>query len=130
MKKPFSIEELVARIENQIAIHRGNKKLATGIDIIKIGKYNYHPSLYELKSDEETIKLSHRESQVLSILCAHKNHVTDRKNLLMSVWGDDSFFNSRNLDVYIRKLSQYFKDEPGVTIETLKGKGYLFLIDE
>ena len=46
----------------------------------------------------------------------------------MSVWGDDSFFNSRNLDVYIRKLREYFKHDPNIRIQTLKGKGYLFLV--
>lgn len=130
LRKPFSIEELIARIENQLNIHSSNKKKTPVADILRIGRYSYYPSLFELRTENNTIKLSNRESQVLSILCANINHITDRKNLLLSVWGDDSFFNSRNLDVYIRKLRQYFKDEPGVTIETLKGKGYLFLVPE
>ena len=129
VKKPFSIEELIARIENQLAIHNGRKQESTESDVILIGSYRYYPSLYELRKGEEAIKLSNRESQVLSMLCANRNHVTDRRNLLLSVWGDDSFFNSRNLDVYIRKLRQHFKDDPRVSIETLKGKGYLFIID-
>lgn len=130
MKKPFSIEELEARIENQLAIHRG--KLATSVDSgeFSIGSYRYNPSLYELKSPQSTVKLSHRDAQVLNILCANRNHVTDRKNLLMSVWGDDSFFNSRTLDVYIRKIRQYLKDDPRIRLQTLKGKGYLFLVPE
>jgi len=58
------------------------------------------------------------------------NRVIERKQLLMSVWGDDSFFNSRNLDVYVRKIREYFKHDPNIHIQTLKGKGYLFLIRE
>jgi DNA-binding winged helix-turn-helix (wHTH) protein len=58
------------------------------------------------------------------------NMVIDRQKLLLSVWGDDSFFNSRNLDVYIRKLRQYFREDNSILIQTLKGKGYLFLVPE
>jgi DNA-binding winged helix-turn-helix (wHTH) protein len=66
--------------------------------------------------------------EVLGLLVSHMNRVIDRKTLLMSVWGDDSFFNSRNLDVYIRKLRQYFSEDESILIQTLKGKGYLFLV--
>lgn len=128
MKKPFSIDELTARIENQITIHTGR---ATEPDIhekICLGKYEYYPALLELRGQGSISKLSHRDSQVLNILCANRNHVTDRKNLLISVWGDDSFFNSRTLDVYIRKLRQYLKDDPSISLQTLKGKGYLFIV--
>jgi DNA-binding response OmpR family regulator len=58
------------------------------------------------------------------------NRIVDRKNLLMTIWGDDSFFNSRNLDVYIRKLRQYFREDESILIQTLKGKGYLFLVPQ
>ncbi len=127
MKKPFSIEELVARIDNQVSIYNGLKTEPNINEKHILGKYEYYPALFELVGPGGTIKLSHRDSQVLNILCANRNHITDRKNLLLSVWGDDSFFNSRNLDVYIRKLRQYLKDDPSITIQTLKGKGYLFL---
>jgi len=128
MRKPFSIEELIARIENQLALHNEKQHVPEIAGKISLGKFDYVPYLYELKGPSGIIKLSHRDGQVLNILCANRNHVTDRKNLLLSVWGDDSFFNSRNLDVYIRKLRQYFKDDPSVQIKTLKGRGYLFII--
>jgi DNA-binding response OmpR family regulator len=73
------------------------------------------------------IKLSERDRQILSMLCSNRNRVTDRKELLLSVWGDDSFFNSRNLDVYIRKIRTYLADDPMLEIQTIKGKGYLFI---
>ena len=128
MKKPFSIEELIARIENQLAIHNGRFTEPDVHEKVQIGIYEYYPALFELRGPEETVKLSHRDTQILNILCANRNHITDRKNLLMSVWGDDSFFNSRTLDVYIRKIRQYLKDDPSVCLQTLKGKGYLFLV--
>jgi DNA-binding response OmpR family regulator len=68
--------------------------------------------------------------QVLKLLYAGRNSVIPRKELLLSVWGDDSYFNSRNLDVYIRKLRNYFSEDPSIKILTLKGNGYLFLIPE
>ncbi|MCD4769614.1 MAG: response regulator transcription factor [Bacteroidales bacterium] len=128
IRKPFSIEELVARIENQISIYNGTRQVKDVPEKITLGMFDYYPALYELKGLDGIIKLSHRAGQVLNILCANRNHVTDRRNLLLSVWGDDSFFNSRNLDVYIRKLRQYFKSEPGIIIQTLRGKGYLFIV--
>ncbi|MCD4770244.1 MAG: response regulator transcription factor [Bacteroidales bacterium] len=128
IRKPFSMEELIARIENQIYIHNGTGQIQDVPEKIALGMFDYYPARYELKGLDGTIKLSHRDSQVLNILCANRNHVTDRKNLLLSVWGDDSFFNSRTLDVYIRKLRQYFKSDPEIIIQTLKGKGYLFIV--
>lgn len=130
IKKPFSIEELIARIENQLAIYSGRTTEPDIMDKIILGKYEYCPALFELIGPAGTIKLSHRDTQILNILCANRNHITDRKNLLLSVWGDDSFFNSRTLDVYIRKIRQHLKDDEAISLQTLKGKGYLFLVPE
>jgi DNA-binding response OmpR family regulator len=129
IRKPFSLEELTVRINNQLRIKQGNQlKLPKKQEEIKVGKYHFFPQRYELHSPCSLIKLSQREMQVLSQLVSNMNRVTDRKALLLTVWGDDSFFNSRNLDVYIRKLRQYFKEDELISIQTLKGKGYLFLV--
>ncbi len=95
---------------------------------IKLGAYVFKPSMYVLESPSGKINLSQRELEIIQILVANINQVSDRKDILMTVWGDDSFFNSRNLDVYIRKLRGYFNEDPKVQIQTLKGKGYLFLV--
>lgn len=131
IRKPFSIEEVIVRIENQLALAK-NKGPQTGPprEEIQLGKYTYRPSRYELLTPEGTLQLSQRESEILTQLAASVNRVIDRKQLLMGVWGDDSFFNSRNLDVYIRKIREHFKLDPNIRIQTLKGKGYLFLINE
>jgi len=125
IKKPFSLEELLARIENQLQIVNGKKDKKTGNAKINLGIYAFYPRKYELHYKSRTIKLSNRDTEILSILAANKNSVVDRKEMLMSVWGDDSFFNSRNLDVYVRKLRKYLADDPSVQIKTLKGRGYL-----
>ncbi len=130
MRKPFSIEELIVRIKNQLHLHNENSTIQKiQNEEIILGKYRFIPKRYELHSPSALIKLSQRDMQVLSIFASAKNQIIDRKELLLSVWGDDSFFNSRNLDVYIRKLRNYFKEDPNIQIQTLKGKGYLFLVD-
>ena len=129
IRKPFSIEEVIARIENQLAIGKGRAPNSGAQNHeIRLGKYTYHRLRYELVSPEGSLQLSQRESEILSLLASSVNRVIDRKQILMSVWGDDSFFNSRNLDVYVRKLREYFRHDPNIRIQTLKGKGYLFLV--
>jgi len=125
VRKPFSMEELIARIENQLRI-AGRSAAHEGDEAIKLGRYTFYPLRYELVSADTAVKLSHRECQVLSVLCRHKNQSLERKYLLQAVWGDDSFFNSRNLDVYIRKLRDYLGGDPDLEIITLKGIGYFF----
>ncbi len=128
IKKPFTIEELIARIENQLKLVKGNNNNGQVPDWINIGSSLLDTAGYELKAPSATISLSNREMQILMILYANRNRITARKDLLMAVWGDDSYFNSRNLDVYIKKLRNYFVSDSAVRIITLKATGYLFLI--
>jgi len=129
MRKPFSIEELTVRIKNQLELASGMRTPSIPkSEEIKIGKYTFKPGSYELHSPSRVISLSQRDMEIMQMLVARLNHISDRREILMSVWGDDSFFNSRNLDVYIRKIRGYFSEDPGIQIQTLKGKGYLFLV--
>ena len=129
MRKPFSIEELIVRIHNQFQLAEGKISGINGhTEEISLGRYIFFPHRCELHSPSLTIKLSLRDMQVLSMLASHTNRVVDRKTMLISIWGDDSFFNSRTLDVYIRKIRNYFSEDPGIEIVTMKGKGYLFLV--
>lgn len=128
IRKPFSIEELIARIENQINLRKGKITSGNISENLTIGKYILETSRYELRSPGGCTKLSNRDMQLLRMLYANRNSVIARKDLLLSIWGDDSYFNSRNLDVYIRKLRNYFSGDASVQIITLKGSGYLFLV--
>lgn len=125
LRKPFSMEELIVRINNLLQLTQKNSKTKK---IEVFGKYEFDPSKYELKIDQQTRKISHREAMLLQTLIENKNTVVNRKDILLKVWGDDSFFNSRNLDVYITKLRDYLKDDPSVKIITLKGIGYHFSV--
>ena len=129
LKKPFSMEELIVRIENQLKImNRDATSIQALPEEVLLKNYKFYPGKFELHSPAGIIKLSNRESQILGMLCIHANNTVDRRELLQMVWGDDSFFNSRNLDVYIRKLRGYFADAQGIEIVTLKGKGYHFVV--
>lgn len=126
IRKPFSMEELIVRISNLMTLTKQSQQPVS--EIISLGNYLFNQSRYELKHGEQLRKLSHREASLLKLLCEHRNATISRKDILMKIWGDDSFFNSRNLDVYITKLREYLKDDPGIRIITIKGIGYHFSI--
>ena len=127
IRKPFSMEELIVRIHNQLRLRINSiPAQPAAAQHLSLGAYTFSPDRLELKFGQETIKLSYRETQVLSMLAENLNQQTDRKALLLTVWGDDSFFNSRTLDVYIRKLRTYLQQDSRIEIITLKGKGYVF----
>jgi DNA-binding response OmpR family regulator len=128
IKKPFSIEELIIRIENQLKLVKTRMDNQTETDLLMIGSFRFDTLRYELQSPSGNIKLSNRDMQLLKMLYANRNRITVRKDLLMTIWGDDSYFNSRNLDVYIRKLRHTFSTDKSIEIITLKGNGYLFIV--
>jgi DNA-binding response OmpR family regulator len=129
MRKPFSIEELVLRIKNQLMLLKGEiRKNQEVVKDRKLGKYTFYPDRYELQSPSRCIKLSQREHEVLKVITRNINQTIERKEILKAVWGDDSYFNSRTLDVYVRKLREYLSEDPDIEVVTLKCKGYIFLV--
>lgn len=126
IRKPFSMEELIVRIQNVLRNKtEGPKKITT--DSVSIGKYNFHLNRQLLCNGKEERKLSYRESELLKVLYENRDKIIDRKDILMLLWGNDNFFNSRNLDVYITKLRSFLKDDPSLEIITIKGIGYRFV---
>ncbi len=125
MRKPFSIEELIVRVQYLLQIKNQSPILQ---EEEPIGPYLFQPNKQLLLRGSFVQKLSFRETELLKILLIHKNEIVQRKDVLLHIWGNDSFFNSRNLDVYIAKLRSYLKEEPGINILTIKGVGYRFIV--
>jgi DNA-binding response OmpR family regulator len=126
IRKPFSMEELIARIQNVLrGNNEGSKKITA--DAVQIGRYNFQLNRQVLSGAGEDRKLSFREAELLKLLYENRDKIIDRKDILTLLWGNDSFFNSRNLDVYITKLRSYLKEDSSLEIITIKGVGYRFV---
>ena len=126
IRKPFSMEELIARINNAMR-HRTSAPAKVNGEKVKLGNYDFNINRQLLCLRDEERKLSYREAELLRLLYEHRDRIIDRKEILNLLWGNDSFFNSRNLDVYITKLRSYLKDDPNLEIITIKGIGYRFV---
>jgi len=126
IRKPFSMEELIVRIQNLLRL-RTEQPQKMNEDSVNIGKYRFQLNRQVLNDGNEDRKLSYRESELLKLLYQNRDKIIDRKEILNLLWGNDSFFNSRNLDVYITKLRSYLKSDPSLEIITIKGIGYRFV---
>ncbi len=127
IRKPFSMEELIVRIENALRVKKEVLIPESG-DSISMGKYQFHLNKQVLTNGSTERKLSYREAELVKYLYRHKNDVIDRRDSLNHIWGNDSFFNSRNLDVYITKIRGYLKEDSSLEIITIKGVGYRFVV--
>ena len=123
IRKPFSMEELIVRIENLLQL----KIAGTDTSELRIGSYRFETNRQVLTCKDAEYKLSHRETELLLALYHNKDKIINRREILNLLWGNDNFFNSRNLDVYITKLRGYLKADPSVEILTIKGVGYRFI---
>ena len=125
LKKPFSVEELVVRIRVLLSDNRLLQKPKVKKDeSFSIGNILFNPNKNTIQQGIESWQLSSRESDILKLLCQQEQDVLSRKSLLKTVWGDDSFFNARSLDVYITKLRKRLEADPNVQIINIRGIGY------
>jgi len=124
VKKPFSVEELIARVDAVLRRSGANPDIEDEQSIFQIGDLSFDSDFQILKTLKEEIKLTDKESGILAELCRNQDQITDRSTLLIKVWGDDSFFNSRSLDVYITKLRKYLKNDMNIELVTVRGKGF------
>ncbi len=129
LKKPFSMEELIVRM-NALLNRAPRRRAAPPKTPFAIGNYTFNNALQELSIDNQTIKLSFRESALLQMLIENKNQVLDRKVALDYLWGEDSFFNARSMDVFITKLRKYLKQDGAIEIVNVRGVGYKLMVDE
>ena len=126
LKKPFSMEELIVRIH--ALLHR-KAPIATNKET-EVGHYLFHPQKQTLlhKPTETEEHLTHREAMLLQALLNQVNELTDRQQILKSLWGSDDFFNARSMDVFITKLRKKLSKDPSIQIINVRGYGYKLVI--
>ncbi len=122
--KPFDSEVLLMKIK---AILKRNTGLRSSPDReeFSIGKYTFNTVLRTITFEQQEQKLSPKESELLRMLCTYMNKVLPREEALISIWGEESYFTTRSMDVFMSKLRKYLKDDPTVEITTVHGSGYI-----
>ncbi|NOR73707.1 MAG: response regulator [Draconibacterium sp.] len=127
MTKPFSMEELILRIE---AILRRTSKdnQSSNQQIFTLGRFTFDTLKQILSEGDNAVKLTTKESDLLKLLCQNQNKVLERNYALKSIWIDDNYFNARSMDVYITKLRKHLKAEESVEIINVHGKGYKLIV--
>lgn len=126
LTKPFSMEELLARIS--AIIRRSAKDTAKVNSDLFIGSIKYEPEFRLLHLKKEVKKLTTKENQLLKLLVQNKNEILDRHATLRAIWGDDNYFNGRSMDVYIAKLRKALKEDASIEIMNIHGKGFKLIV--
>jgi len=125
--KPFSMEELLLRIKAILRRTKGEDKKPEQT-VFELGNFTFDYKNQVLKLDKEEQHLTSKENALLKMLSLHANQLTDRSQALLAIWGDDSYFNSRSMDVYIAKLRKYLKKDERVKILNEHGKGFKLIL--
>ena len=127
MTKPFSMEELIFRIEAILRRTKGGGRKSK-LTEFEIGNYRFDSNKQVLSHDGKKQKLTTKESELLKLLCSNANNVLERNFALKTIWFDDNYFNARSMDVYITKLRKYLKEDPSLEILNIHGKGYKLIV--
>ena len=126
--KPFSMEELVMRIEAILRRVKGKKTREN--TIYHIGRFTFDTQKQLLSIGDKQTKLTTKENELLALLCAHANEILQRDYALKTIWIDDNYFNARSMDVYITKLRKHLKDDDQIEIINIHGRGYKLITPE
>ena len=130
MTKPFSMEELLVRIN---AILRRTSSLPQdGEEVVafNIGVFNFDYNKQHLSHNGEEQRLTTKENELLFLLCRHKNGLLERSHALSAIWGDANYFNGRSMDVYIAKLRKHLRADDRIEILNVHGKGFKLIAPE
>lgn len=122
LTKPFSMEELLARITAVSRRTVGEEE--TEEEVYMVGKLKFEPAFRMLYLKEGERKLTTKENQLLHLLVKNKNEILDRQATLRAIWGDDNYFNGRSMDVYIAKIRKLLREDETVEIMNIHGKGF------
>ena len=128
LTKPFSMEELTLRLD--AILRRTHGKKTKESNIYQIGRFSFDSQKQVLTLDDEQIKLTTKESELLALLCIHGGDILQRDIALKTVWTDDNFYHARSMDVYVTKLRKHLKADPSLEIKNIHGKGYKLIVPE
>ena len=122
--KPFSLEELLLRINAILKRSNGQPGKKPADAPLPIGKFTFLPQQQELRLGEKQISLTAKEAALLKMLIQREGQTLDRSTALKAIWHDDSYFNARSMDVYITKLRKILKEDPELQIMSIRGEGF------
>lgn len=128
MTKPFSMEELLLRMKAILRRSSHTLEASKEVNQFTIGAYQFDYEQQTLRRENNCIKLTSKESELLKLLCVNINHTLERTLALKLIWQDDTYFNARSMDVYITKLRKYLKDDPSIEIVNVHGTGYKLMV--
>lgn len=128
LTKPFDSEELLLRVG--AILKRTESRESSTVSPMTFGSFIFNPKLHRLESPQGEEKLSPKESELLQLLLVHKNDLLSREVALKKLWGEDSYFNARSMDVFISKLRKRFKSDDLIKIENVHGKGFRLVINQ
>jgi DNA-binding response OmpR family regulator len=125
--KPFDSDVLMHKIKAIIKRNEEDHKVTDNIEF-ELGAYHFNPKLRELKIKESTQVLSPKENELLKMLAEYKNDLLTREKALKKIWGSDTYFNGRSMDVYIAKLRKYLKEDSTIEIVNIHGNGFRLVV--
>lgn len=125
INKPFDEEELLCRIHAILSrcITQKNEAIISGSILIGEFEFDYENLILKIRDTDK--RLTQKENEVLKMLALSKNKVVKRDDILISLWGNNDYFNSRSLDVFIAKIRKYLKADPTIKIENIPSVGYV-----
>jgi DNA-binding response OmpR family regulator len=129
--KPFSIEILLQKVENILKrTQKNNGNSPANQEIFDLGKYEFDFKNQLLKLGKQQQELTQREADLLKLFVLNKNNVVERDKILNLLWGNDSYFTGRSLDVFISRLRKYLKDDSNIEISNIHSVGFKLVIKE
>jgi len=129
LKKPIDEEELVVRINSLLSRLGKSEDYENKNNIYKLGTYMFNPLNQELIFKEETITLTNKENKLLLYLIKNKNNLCTHRDILLSIWGKNDYFNKKSLNVFITHLRKYLKKDLTIKIENVHNRGFILKMD-
>jgi DNA-binding response OmpR family regulator len=128
--KPFDSEILLQKIRAVLKRNQEMEEKKHSVTEWKLGKFNFNSKLRNLEIDGVSHTLSPKENELLTMLAEYKNDLLPRESALKRIWGSDTYFNGRSMDVYIAKLRKYLREDPSVEIVNIHGNGFRLVVPE